>query len=231
MSKTTANSKFPADQPPTMGATSIIESTGGFVPQRLTHRELQDIPNIFELERISTNACLAPSLQAFLNFGAEDEESLSANREGFSRYALRPRILKNVSQVNTFTTMLGGRVQLSLPLCIAPFAGCRAMHPDGELAIAKAAKKAEIGYTVANWAGTSSVQDIVEANQKAVPLFFQIYPHKPVNENEGCHRSHMTALLKYLSSLDCIVGVILTCDTVNNGNREKTYKNAVGYSG
>lgn len=238
--------KYEASQPPTMFATASgngavtasppgQQQQGYFVSRRCTMQELEEIPNISELQNWSSEHSLAPSVRDFVNLGAEDDESLEANRRGFVRFALRPRILRNVSAVRTSTTILQGRISLSFPLCVAPFAGCRAVHPDGEMAIAGAAAGAGIVYTIPNWAGTP-VANIVETNRKTTtktktatskspPLFFQVYPHKPRNMlKEGIDRKHFSALLQYLASLGAIAAIIVTLDTTNNSNREKTYK-------
>jgi isopentenyl diphosphate isomerase/L-lactate dehydrogenase-like FMN-dependent dehydrogenase len=233
------------DKPPTMlggyDALSKLQKdgdhSGTFVPKRCTRSMLKTIPNILELQAWATKYSLAPSLAAFVNYGSEDEDSLKANRSGFSRYTLRPRVLRNVADVDTSTSLLQGRVQVTLPIGIAPFAGCRAIHPDGERAIAAAAAQTGIVYTIPNWASIP-LPNIVDAAHRPAfnttttssnnpPLFFQIYPHKPTNAKEGFDRAHMKALLEYLvqASHGRIVAVVVTCDTVNNGNREKTYKN------
>ena len=218
------------DKPPTLLGGSDC-GQGTFVPRRCTLLELQAISNIMELQSWATQNALAPSLASFVNLGAEDNESLEANRHAFSQYALRPRVLRDVANVQTSTCILQGRVQVSFPVGIAPFAGSRAIHPDGEHAIAAAAAASEIVYTIPHWASIP-LPDIVDVHRNAstasrhVPLFFQIYPHKPTNPNEGFDRAHMKALLEYLvqASAGSIVAVVVTCDTVNNGNREKTYK-------
>lgn len=245
--------------------------SGTFVPHRCTPQQLQEeVFNIFQLEQLASGivpttiehatasattssmqasssavaATMAPSIRDYVNYGAEDEDSVRRNRTGFARFALRPRILQNVSTVNTCTTILQGRVRLSMPLCVAPFAGCSTIHSaeGGELVIARAAVKAGIVYTVPNFSGTP-VRDLVDqrrrrhldkdiTQEQPAPFFFQVYPQKPKSSNEGIDRQHMEALLQYLASLGDnndnppIVGIIVTCDTPNNGNREVTYKNS-----
>lgn len=134
---------------------------------------------------------------------------------------------------DTSTTILQGRVSISSPVCIAPFAGCRAVHPRGEIAVASAAAQANTVYTVPNWASIPLpvILDGISTNNNQQhplpPLFFQVYTHKPTHSQEGIHREHFKALLEYLTALaaDRVVAIVVTCDTVNNGNRERTYKN------
>ena len=211
--------------------------SGSFVPKRLNSMDelQQEIQNIEQLQNYATQYSLAPSLAAFVNYGAEDEESLLANRQGFDEYYLRPQILQDVATVDTSTTILQGRAKLSMPIGIAPFAGCRCLHEDGEKAVASAASLAGTIYSIPNWA-SQKLLTILDCHKSArldstaiPPLFFQVYPHKPIHPSkEGIHRQHMKALLEYLSETagtDRIVAIVVTCDTPNNGNREKTYKN------
>lgn len=65
--------------------------------------------------------------------------TLRENREAFSRLRLLPKVLVDVTKVDTTTTVLGERV--SSPICIAPTAMQKMAHPDGECATSKAAAK------------------------------------------------------------------------------------------
>ncbi|KAJ1915466.1 Hydroxyacid oxidase 1 [Mycoemilia scoparia] len=67
--------------------------------------------------------------------GANDEDTLRDNREAFRKYKLRPRILRDVSKVNTTTTILGKKART--PLCVAPCAMHELAHPDGEIGTSK----------------------------------------------------------------------------------------------
>jgi (S)-2-hydroxy-acid oxidase len=65
--------------------------------------------------------------------------TLRENRDAFTRLRLLPRILIDVSKINTETTILG--VKVSSPICIAPTAMQKMAHADGELATARAAAR------------------------------------------------------------------------------------------
>lgn len=225
---------YESSQPPTMSGGGGTTGQGSFVPKRCTTpQELQALNNITKIQQWASEHALAPSVRDFVNLGAEDDESLQANaRSSRCRYALRPRILRNVSRVDTSTTILQGRITLQFPLGVSPFAGCRAIHPDGETAIAQQAAAAGIVYTIPNWSSTP-VSELVQTTpgEETQNFFFQVYPHKPTHSDEGMDRHHMTALLQYLASLPTtnnnnkIQAIAVTCDTVNNGNRDETYKN------
>jgi 4-hydroxymandelate oxidase len=73
----------------------------------------------------------------FLASGAADEVTLRWNREAFQRIALRPRVLRDTSRLDTTTTLLGETLEFRVLL--TPVAYQRLMHPDGEVAAARGA--------------------------------------------------------------------------------------------
>jgi isopentenyl diphosphate isomerase/L-lactate dehydrogenase-like FMN-dependent dehydrogenase len=103
--------------------------------------------------------------------GSGDEVTLRDNVEAFSRWQLRPRVLVDVSEVTTATTVLG--CEVSMPVLVAPTAFQRLAHPDGEVATARAA--AGVG-TVMCQSTLSSITPMELS--KAAPgarLWFQLY--------------------------------------------------------
>src|SRR5579864_6340304 len=81
-----------------------------------------------------------PAVWCYFEGGAGDEVTLRANVGAYGRWRLRPRMLVDVSEVTTATTLLGTPV--SMPLGIAPFAMQRLIDPEGEVATARAASAA-----------------------------------------------------------------------------------------
>ncbi|HLX20309.1 MAG TPA: alpha-hydroxy acid oxidase [Gaiellaceae bacterium] len=81
-----------------------------------------------------------PAVWCYFEGGAGDEVTLRANVAAYGRWRLRPRMLVDVSEVTTETTILGTPV--SMPLGVAPFAMQRLIDPDGEVATARAAAAA-----------------------------------------------------------------------------------------
>src|ERR1700738_3939173 len=81
---------------------------------------------------------LPPAHFGYMVTGADDEVTLRANREGFLKFQLRPRRLLDVGTIDMTTEILG--VTYDSPIVIAPTGSNRAFHPDGELAVAKAAR-------------------------------------------------------------------------------------------
>ena len=95
----------------------------------------------------------------------------SDNEAAFGRRRLRPRVLVDVSAVSTATTVLGASI--AAPVVIGPMGLQRAVHPDGELAMAAGAARAGSLFIVAVNA-TTSIEDIA-ASAPGLPLWFQLY--------------------------------------------------------
>src|ERR1041385_3388050 len=85
----------------------------------------------------AASAKVDPRIWCYFEGGAGDEVTLRANVAAYGRWRFRPRMLVDVSEVSTATTILGTPV--SMPLGVAPFAMQRLLDPDGEVATARAA--------------------------------------------------------------------------------------------
>ena len=114
---------------------------------------------------------LEPGPYAYYAGGAGDEHTLRANSAAFTRWELRPRVLVDVSEVSTETTVLGTRVEL--PLLVAPTAFHRLAHPEGELATARAAATAGTVMCLSTLSSVSPAELAVAA--PGAPQWFQLY--------------------------------------------------------
>jgi isopentenyl diphosphate isomerase/L-lactate dehydrogenase-like FMN-dependent dehydrogenase len=92
-----------------------------------------------DAERLAEGV-IEPGAWSYIAGGAGDERTLRWNREAFSRYRLRPRVLVDVSAVTTETIVLGTPV--SMPVLVAPMAYQAIVHEDGELGMARGAAAA-----------------------------------------------------------------------------------------
>ena len=102
--------------------------------------------------------------------GIDDEVTLRANREGFLKFQLRPRRLVDVEKVDMSTDILG--VRYATPIMIAPVGGHRMFNPEGELAVARAAKAG--GHAmILSTVTTTSVEEVTAA--RAAPVWYQLY--------------------------------------------------------
>ncbi|HMI31701.1 MAG TPA: alpha-hydroxy acid oxidase, partial [Candidatus Limnocylindrales bacterium] len=144
--------------------------------------------------------------------GAEDELTLGANRGAFAEVFLRPRVLVDVSRIDTGATVLGSSV--SMPVLIAPTAFHRLAHRDGELATARAAGAART-LMVASTIATYSLEEIAAA--ATGPLWFQLYVYKDRSLARNLIRRAEAAGYRALC---------LTVDTPMLGRRERDTRNA-----
>jgi len=102
---------------------------------------------------------------------AENESSLRRSREAFARVEFLPRVLRDVSAVDTSTTILGSRS--SLPFAFAPTGFTRLMNHEGEPAVARVAGRLGIPFTLSTL-GTTSPEDVAAAAPDT-EKWFQLY--------------------------------------------------------
>lgn len=126
-----------------------------------------DIDDVADLARKRLPAGAA----AYLDGGGEDEWTLRRNRDAFGDRAFLPRILRDVSHVQTATTVLG--TPMPVPIILSPIGAPRMFHHEGELAVARAASQAGLTYGVSTLA-TQSLHAIADAAGGS-PLWFQLY--------------------------------------------------------
>ncbi|MGH2914512.1 MAG: alpha-hydroxy acid oxidase [Solirubrobacteraceae bacterium] len=113
---------------------------------------------------------LPAGARGYLDSGAEGEYTLRRNRTAFDTLELVPSDLRDVSQVDTSTTVLGRRIPL--PIALSPVGGPRLFHHEGERAVARAARHAGIPYGISTLA-TTAVEHV--AAQTDTPLWLQLY--------------------------------------------------------
>ncbi len=106
----------------------------------------------------------------YLATGSDDDGTIQANRQGFDRWALRPRRLIDVSRLDTSVSLFGTRYPT--PIVINPVGSQKAFHPLGEIAVARAAK-AKDHLMVLSTVATTSIEDAIEA--RGGPVWFQLY--------------------------------------------------------
>src|SRR5215210_4370309 len=102
--------------------------------------------------------------------GAETETTLRRNRRAMSHFVFQPRVLRDVSHVDTATTLFG--LPLALPIMIAPMGSTHLFHPDGDRALARAAGRTGTMHWMST-VGASSPEEV--AAVASGPLVFQLY--------------------------------------------------------
>ncbi|XP_042007151.1 peroxisomal (S)-2-hydroxy-acid oxidase-like [Salvia splendens] len=171
---------------------------------------MENITNVMEFEAIAREK-LPKMVYDYYASGAEDQWTLQENRNAFSRILFRPRILIDVSKIDTSTNVLG--YNISMPIMVAPTAMQKMAHPEGELAIARAASAAGTIMTLSSWA-TSSAEEVSSAAYGI--QFFQLYVFKDRNIVQQLVRRAEKAGFK---------AIALTVDTPRLGRREADIKN------
>lgn len=144
--------------------------------------------------------------------GAEDETTLRANRAAYGAYTLSPRVMVDVSRIDT-TVSLFGDVAAS-PVLLAPTAFQRLAHDDGELASARAARAART-IMVASTLSTWPIEEIAAASAGA-PLWFQLYVFRD--------RSITEELVRRAEAAGCRA-ICVTASVPVQGNRERDAHN------
>ena len=190
-------------------AVATMRSVMRFKPIELdpVARRLARAADVSDLRRLARRR-LPRGVFDYVDGGAEDEVTLGANTDAFRRIEFRPRVLRDVGNVDPSTTLLGR--PLPLPLVLAPTGFPRSVHPDGDIATARAAARAGVPYTLSTL-GTYSIEEIAEA-APAGTNWFQVY----VWRDRG--------LLKEMITRAADAGfeaLVLTVDTARLGRRER----------
>jgi isopentenyl diphosphate isomerase/L-lactate dehydrogenase-like FMN-dependent dehydrogenase len=124
---------------------------------------------VFDFEPVMARN-VPPAHFGYMATGIDDEQTLRANREGFQKFVLRPRRLVDVSKPDTSFEIFGHTYASPVGLC--PTSSHRAFHPEGEIAVAQAAKAGNHLMILSNQASTS-VEDVTKA--RGAPIWFQLY--------------------------------------------------------
>ena len=175
-------------------------------------RRLADCHSIEDLRQAARKR-LPRMIFEFVDGGSDDEQTLKWNRESFSHYQLHPKVLADVSQVDTSTTVLGQRI--STPIILAPTGAARLIDNQGELAIARAAQAAGTIYANPSM-GTRSIEEVAKVTDG--PLWFQIY----VWRDRSLLREYIELCRAHGYSALC-----LTVDVPVFGNRERDHRNGM----
>ena len=166
--------------------------------------------NIEDL-RVLAKRRLPRAIFDFFDGGAEDEVTLRENRAAFERVRLLPRVLVDVSKVDTAIDLFGKRA--ALPLAIAPTGGISAGRYGAELILARAAKAVGVPFTMA----TPSAFSIEKVGEEVGGrLWFQLYA---VRDRE--FRRRLVSRAKSAG----YEAILVTVDLPVSGKRERDPRN------
>jgi isopentenyl diphosphate isomerase/L-lactate dehydrogenase-like FMN-dependent dehydrogenase len=166
--------------------------------------------NLREVEALARARLPAATYDYFAG-GANDEVTLAENCRAFETIALRYRVLVDVSRRSPAATLLGAPT--AAPIVVAPMAFQRLAHPEGELAMARAAGSLGLPFTASTFA-TCSLEEIAAATTG--PLWFQLYVH----QDRGITR----ALVERAAAAG-YRALVLTVDVPEIGRRERDERN------
>ncbi len=191
-----------------MGMIETFRSVVRFKPIELdpVARRLAGAASVEDLRRVAKRR-LPGGVFDYIDGGAEDELALSRNSEAYQEIRFNPRVLRDVSKIDTGTTLLGKPIPL--PLVLAPTGFTRIADPQGELAVARAADKVGVPYALSTM-GTRSIEEVAEVC--AGPKWFQVYTWR----DRGLVRS----LLERAAAAN-YEAILLTVDTAVLGRRER----------
>ena len=125
--------------------------------------------NVFDFEPVARQN-VPPAHFGYMASGIDDEVTLRANREDFKRFQLMPHRLNDVSKVDTSIELFG--VKYDSPIFVCPTGANQFFHPDGELAVARAAKAGN-HLQMLSTSSNFSVDDVTKA--RGAPVWFQLY--------------------------------------------------------
>ena len=153
---------------------------------------------------------LPPAHFGYLATGVDDDGTVRANREGYSRIQIRARRLINVEDIDMSVNLFG--TKWNTPIVLSPVSGQKAFHPEGEIAVARAAR-AKGHLMMLSTVATSSIEDAIAA--RGGPVWQQLYPTNVWEVGR--------AIVKRAEAAGA-PAVVLTVDLQEGSNRETLFR-------
>jgi 4-hydroxymandelate oxidase len=166
---------------------------------------LKDAVNVMDFEAAARKA-LPPAHFGYLSTGVDDDATLRANHEAYSRIQLRPRRLIDIHQIDTRVELFG--TTWPSPIFLCPIGSQRAFHATGELGTARAAKSKRALQVLSTQTSTPVEQ---VATERGEPIWYQLYA---TNRWEATEK-----LVKRAESAGCPV-LVITVDLPSGRNTE-----------
>lgn len=115
--------------------------------------------------------CMSEKAYAYIAGGAGNESTMEANRKAFEQWKIVPRMLRNVAERDTSIELFGQKIPS--PLLLSPVGVLEMVHPEADVAVAKAASSLGVPYIFSNQA--SRPMEECAAVMKDSPRWFQLY--------------------------------------------------------
>ena len=186
-------------------AASPLLAASAWAQQGATPSGASDILTVMDFEDAARRV-LSPAHWGYMASGVDDDATVKRNRDGFSRFQLRPRRLVDVSKVDLSVEVFGGT--WATPIFLCPVGGHRMFHPEGELAVARAAR-AKNTIQVLSSASSTPVEDVAKA--LTTPPWYQLYMPNTWDSTER--------LVKRVEAVGCPV-LVWTIDLLGGRNLE-----------
>lgn len=170
---------------------------------------LSEMLNLMDFESVACKV-LTKEAWAYYSSGADDEITLRENRVAFTRFWLKPRVMRNVTHIDCSTRILG--YPSSLPVYITATALGKLGHPEGEVVLTRAAGKRQVIQMIPTLASCSLDQMTAARVSPDQVQFFQLY----VNGN----RDVTERLVRCAEERGCKV-LAITVDAPQLGKRER----------
>jgi (S)-2-hydroxy-acid oxidase len=168
--------------------------------------------DVMDFEPLARKA-LPPAHFGYLATGVDDDGTVRANREGYSHIQIRARRLVDVENVDMSVSLFG--TKWSSPIVLSPVSAQKAFHPEGEVAVARAAH-AKGHLMMLSTAATSSIEDATAA--AGAPVWQQLYPTNVWEVGR--------AIVKRAEAAGS-PAIVLTVDLQEGSNRETLFRSQV----
>src|SRR6202046_2013165 len=165
--------------------------------------------NVFDFEPVA-RANVPPAHFGYMASGIDDEVTLRANREDFKKFQLMPHRLNDVSKVDTSIELFG--TKYDSPIFVCPTGANQFFHPDGELAVARAARSGN-HLQILSTSSNFSVDDVTKA--RGAPGWFPLYASPGWDVAQ--------ALIKRADGAGCPV-LMVTVDRIAGRNQETLFR-------
>jgi 4-hydroxymandelate oxidase len=153
---------------------------------------------------------LPPAHFGYLATGVDDDGTVRANREGYSRIQIRARRLVNVEDIDMSVKLLA--TKWMTPLVLSPVSAQKAFHPEGEVAVGRAART-KGHLMMLSTVATSSIEEVTAA--AGAPVWQQLYPTNVWEVGR--------AIVKRAEAAGT-PAIVLTVDLQEGSNRETLFR-------
>lgn len=184
---------------------AALRPTLGAIADDRLPKVAADALDVFELEAVAQRL-VPPAHWGYLQSGVDGDVTLRANIEAFGRYQIKPRRLVDVSHVELTTDVFG--IRAASPIGCWPIGSLRALHPEGDIAVARATR-ARNALQIMSTMASFPVEQINEV--RGIPVWYQLYT---TDQFEVTRK-----LVKRAEAAGCPV-LVVTVDTPAGRNTE-----------